>query len=390
MTDTPTGGWRMPAEWEPHDGCLMAWPTRRELWKQQFDAAVGDYVGTAAAIAAFEPVTMIAAPGHGAHARASLPGEVTVLELPIDDSWLRDSGPIFTHHPDGRRAGVDFVFNSWGEKFVPWDRDAAIATVLLDHLGEARRESPMVLEGGSITVDGAGTLITTEQCVLHPSRNPTMTRAEIEAEWRRTLGVDTVVWLPWGLVEDTHTDGHVDNVCAFVRPGTVITQSCHDPGNPNHELMAANLEVLRNAVDSSGSSLEVIEVPQHSYFDVGGDTCRNSYLNFYVANGGVVVPTADDPNDADALSIIADAFPDRDVVGVSSRLLAYGGGGIHCITQQIPAFPTSGPQRNRSATEPRREGRPVRASSRSANAESRSIEVTPVQRSGSGSHRRDR
>ncbi len=336
VTDGASGGWRMPAEWEPHDGCLMAWPTRRDLWNEHFDAAVVDYAATADAIAAFEPVTMIATPGHAAHARAALPGEVTVIELPIDDSWLRDSGPIFTLHDDGRRAGVDFVFNSWGEKFTPWDHDAAVASALLDRLGETRRGSPMVLEGGSITVDGAGTLVTTEQCVLHPSRNPEMSRAEIEAEWRRTLGVDTVVWLPSGLIEDTHTDGHVDNVCAFVRPGTVITQSCDDQRNPNHDRMAANLAVLHAAVDATGSPLEVIEVPQNSYFDVGGETYRNSYLNFYIANGGVVVPTADHPNDVDALAIIADAFPERDVVGVSSRILAYGGGGIHCITQQIP------------------------------------------------------
>ena len=327
----------MPAEWDHHDGCLMAWPTRRDLWNEQFDAAVIDYTNTAGAIAEFEPVTMIAAPGHAEHARTMLPSEVTVIELPIDDSWLRDSGPIFTIDCDGRRAGVDFVFNSWGEKFVPFDSDAAVASALLDHLDETRRSSDMVLEGGSITVDGAGTLVTTEQCVLHPSRNPEMSRADIEDEWRRTLGVDTVVWLPWGLVEDTHTDGHVDNVCAFVRPGVVITQSCDDPANPNSRRMADNLDVLRSAADSTGSPLEVIEVPQHSYFDIDGDTYRNSYLNFYVANGGVVVPTADHPNDADALAIIAEAFPDRRVVGVSSRVLAYGGGGIHCITQQLPS-----------------------------------------------------
>ncbi|MEP4650620.1 MAG: agmatine deiminase family protein, partial [Ilumatobacter sp.] len=330
MTEPDAGvgaRWRMPAEWEPHDGCLMAWPTRRDLWQEQFDAAVVDYTNTAAAIATFEPVTMIAAPGQGGEARCALPGEVTVIELPIDDSWLRDSGPVFTVDSQGRRAGVDFVFNSWGEKFAPFDADAAVAAAVLDHLGETRRDSLMVLEGGSITVDGAGTLVTTEQCVLHPSRNPEMSRAQIEAEWHRTLGVDTVVWLPWGLVEDTHTDGHVDNVCAFVRPGQVITQSCDDPTNPNHGRMAANLEVLRHAVDATGSPLEVIELPQHSYFEVGGDTHRNSYLNFYVANGGVVVPTADHGNDADALAIVSAAFPDREVVGVSSRILAYGGGG---------------------------------------------------------------
>lgn len=326
----------MPAEWEQHDGCLMAWPTRRDLWHHHFDAATAEYTATAAAIAAFEPVTMVAAPGEADLARTMLPSAVTVIELPIDDSWLRDTGPIFTLDAHGRRAGVDFGFNSWGEKFAPWDLDAAIAEALLAHLGEPRRTSDMVLEGGSITVDGAGTLITTEQCVLHPSRNPEMTRSDIERELRRTLGVDTVIWMPWGLVEDTHTDGHVDNVCAFVRPGLVITQSCDDPSNPNDRLMLENLGVLRAATDTTGSALDIIEVPQMSYFDIDETTYRTSYLNFYIASGGVVVPTADHPNDTDALAIIAQAFPDRDVVGVPSRTLAYGGGGIHCITQQWP------------------------------------------------------
>jgi len=330
----------MPAEWERHDACLMAWPTRRDLWNHHLDAAEDEYTATAAAIADFEPVTMIVAPGDVERARTKLPAAVEIVALPIDDSWARDSGPIFTLHDNRRRAGVDFVFNSWGEKFAPWDRDAAIASRVLDHLGVERRPSDMVLEGGSISVDGAGTLVTTEQCVLHPSRNPSMSRDQIEAEWRRTLGVDTVVWLPWGLVEDTHTDGHVDNVCAFVRPGVVIAQTCDDPSNPNRSRMTENLDVLRSATDASGRSIEVIPVPHASYFEIDGDPYRISYLNFYVANGGVIVPIADHPNDTDALTIIADAFPDRTVVGVASRVLAYGGGGIHCITQQVPSAPT--------------------------------------------------
>jgi agmatine deiminase len=196
----------------------------------------------------------------------------------------------------------------------------------------------MVLEGGSIAVDGTGTLVTTEQCVLHPSRNPEMSRADIEAEWGRTLGVDTVVWLPWGVVEDTHTDGHVDNVCAFVRPGVVIMQTSDDPTDPNHDRMNANLEVMRAAVDATGNAIEVIPLPHAAHIEFDGGPLRVSYLNFYIANGGVVVPTADHPNDADALAIVADAFPEREVVGVTSRVLAYGGGGIHCITQQVPSI----------------------------------------------------
>ena len=334
--------WRMPAEWEHHQGCLMAWPTRPDLWNRHLDEARSEYVATAVAIASFEPVVMIAAPDDAAGARSMLPAEVEVIEIPIDDSWIRDSGPIFTVNGagdrDGERSGADFAFNSWGEKFEPWDQDALVGRRVLEHFGVRRRPSNMVLEGGSITVDGAGTGITTVQCNRHPNRNPAMSREEVESELASMLGLDTLIWLPWGLIEDLDTDGHVDNVCTFVRPGVVLAHGAGDnPSQPNYARMSANLAVLRSSLDTAGVPLDVIEVPQASYFDIDGEPYRNSYLNFYVANGGVVVPIADHPNDAAALAIISAAFPDRAVVGVPSRVLAYGGGGVHCITQQIPS-----------------------------------------------------
>ena len=320
-------------------GCLMAWPTRRELWVHHMDAATAEYAATRRGDLGIRA---------GDDDRSTGRGRSSVGDAPVrgdGESSSRSTtrgcvtpGPIFTLDADGRRTGVDFVFNSWGEKFAPVNLDDAVAAALLDHSADTRRPSPMVLEGGSITVDGTGNArFTTEQCVPHPSRNPEMSRADIEAEWHRTLGVDTVIWLPWGLVEDIHTDGHVDNVCAFVRPGVVITQSCDDRSNPNDRLMRENLAVLHAATDTTGATLDVIEVPQMSYFEIDDAPYRTSYLNFYVANGGIVVPTADHPNDPDALAIIADAFPDREVVGVTSRVLAFGGGGIHCITQQLPS-----------------------------------------------------
>lgn len=329
---------RMPAEWTEHERCLMAWPTRAELWGDQaLDQARREYAQVARAIAEFEPVTMVALPGQGTRAAALCGEGVEVVELPIDDSWFRDSGPIFVLGPDGERAGVDFRFNAWGEKHFPWDTDDRISAALLERLGVTRIESSMILEGGSITVDGEGTLITTEQCLLHPNRNPGLSREQIEAELKARLGVTTVIWLPYGGLLDTETDGHVDGVCAFVAPGKVVVQLPGDPEHPDFERMRANRAVLEAATDARGHRLEVVDLPQSAFVDVEGKHTEVGYLNFYLANGGVVVPIAGVPADEGALAVIASAFPGRKVVGVRSRFLAFGGGGIHCITQQVPA-----------------------------------------------------
>lgn len=328
---------RMPAEWARHDGCLMAWPTRPDLWGDAYDEAKREYAGVARAIAEFEPVTMVARPGQGAEAGALCGDGVTVAELPMDDSWFRDSGPIFVLGPDGERSGIDFRFNSWGEKHHPWDADDRISALLLDRLDVPRIASSMILEGGSITVDGEGTLITTEQCLLNQNRNPGMTKDEIEAELKARLGVSTVIWLPYGGALDTETDGHVDGACAFVAPGRVLVQYPDDPAHPDFDRMRANHAVLEAATDAQGRQIEILELPQSAFVDVYGHETEVGYLNFYIANGGVVVPVAGVPADEGALAVIAAALPDRKVVGVRSRVIAYGGGGVHCITQQVPA-----------------------------------------------------
>ncbi len=328
---------RMPAEWSEHDGCLMAWPTREDLWSGVLDEAKEEYAQVARAIAAFEPVTMVAPPSHGTEAQARCGGTVTVIELPLDDSWFRDSAPLFVLDGDGNRAGVDFRFNAWGGKHHPYDADDRISRLLLEHLGVERIHSEMTLEGGSITVDGEGTLITTEQCLLHPNRNPGMDRDAIEAELTSRLGVSKVVWLPYGGLLDTETDGHVDGVCAFAAPGKVVVSLPDDPAHPDHARMRANRAVLEATTDARGRQLEVIDVPQTAFSEVAGSEVEVSYLNYYVANGGVVVPVAGLPQDEDALAVIASAHPGRKVVGVRTPVVAYGGGGVHCITQQIPA-----------------------------------------------------
>ncbi|MEU9253426.1 agmatine deiminase family protein [Streptomyces sp. NPDC048270] len=331
----------MPAEWAEHDACLMVWPTRAELWGPAFEAAKREYAAVARAIADFEPVIMIAAPGGAAEAAEACgaDADIEVVELPADDSWLRDSGPIFAHDEHGHRVGVDFRFNAWGEKHYPWAADDKLAALLLDRLGTPRVHSSMILEGGAITVDGEGTLITTEQCLLHPNRNPRMDRAGIEDELKRRLGVEKVIWLPYGGLEDTETDGHVDGVAAFVGPAKVVVSLPEDPGHPDHARMRANLAVLEASTDARGRALEIVPLPQTTHGEVAGTPVEVGYLNFYLPNGGCVVPIGGDPDsasDAEALAVLAAALPGRKVVGVPTPVLAYGGGGIHCITQQLP------------------------------------------------------
>jgi agmatine deiminase len=322
---------RYPGEWEPHERTIMGWPCRTSLWGPTIEQARADYAFVANAIADFEDVTMIAGSAQDAHAaRAACTGRVEIVELPIDDSWLRDSGPIYTVDDSGGRVAVHFDFNSWGEKFAPWDKDAEIGGLIARELGDEVRKAPMVLEGGSVISDGNGTIITTEQCLLSPSRNPSLSRGAIEellAEW---LGAERVVWLGLGLVEDRDTDGHVDLIAAFTPDRRVLVQTV-PAGNHNHERCAENAQRLGEA------GIETIEIPHLSYREVAGESVAVGYLNLYVCNGAVVVPAAGDEYDEEAMAIIGEAFPGRSIVQVPGATIAYGGGGPHCITQQVPA-----------------------------------------------------
>lgn len=325
----------MPAEWEPHERTLMGWPCRRKLWGDLIGQARADYAAVANAIARFEPVTMIAAdPADAALARAACDEGVEVVELPLDDSWLRDCGPIYVYGDNGDRLAVHFRFNAWGEKYPPWDRDAAVGGAIAEVLGDEVRRAPIVLEGGSILGDGDGTLLATEQCLLHPNRNPDLSRAEIEQALWRWLGVRSIVWLGMGLVEDRDTDGHVDLIAAFTRPGQVLLQTVA-PDNPNYDNCEANRERLQRA------AIDVVDVPFLPYVEVGGETVAAGYLNLYVCNGAVIVPVCGDDTEAEALELIGAAFPGREVVPVPGAVLAYGGGGPHCITQQVPVRSSS-------------------------------------------------
>jgi agmatine deiminase len=321
---------RTPAEWEPHERTIMGWPCRAELWGETIGQARIDYATVANAVAAFEPVTMIANAGADARAaRDACSAAVEIVQLPLDDSWLRDSGPIYTYDDDGVRLAVHFAFNAWGGKFTSWGRDAEVGGLIAQRLGDRVVTSPLVLEGGSILTDGDGTLLTTEQCLLHPNRNPSLSRAEIEAELSLRLGVDRFVWLGHGLVEDRDTDGHVDLIAAFTGRGQVLLQTVPE-GNANYDNCRENVDRL------GAAGLAVTELPLLPYVEVAGETIAASYLNLYICNGAVIVPVAGVDTDAQALSIVADAYPGREVIGVPGTVIAYGGGGPHCITQQVP------------------------------------------------------
>jgi agmatine deiminase len=328
--------YRMPAEWAEHECCLMSWPSNTHYWENHFEAIQRDYATVANAIAAFEPVLMIAAPATAQTARQLCGDNVRVLELPLNDSWVRDNGPIIVQDDKGKRLGVHFGFNAWGEKFPPFDKDAALPEALLEHLGIPRRVSKLILEGGSVAVDGEGTLITTEQCLLNKNRNPTWTKQQIEDELKLQLGVEKVIWLPYGHYFDAHTDGHIDGILAYLRPGVVLAQTQNNPSHPDYERLAKNMDVLRNTTDARGRKLEIIELPLYPEFQFENTHDAICYANFYLSNGGIIMPMGDIEEDQEALSILRKAMPGYEVVGVPAKLIAYGGGGPHCITQQVP------------------------------------------------------
>jgi agmatine deiminase len=326
----------MPAESAPHERTVMCWPAREELYGALMADAEAAHALVANTIARFEPVTMIADVGAGERAADTCGRGVDVVELPIDDSWYRDSGPIYV--TDGeRRVALDWTFNAWGGKFAPYDDDAAVARRYAASVGDVVRTIPIVLEGGAIAVDGVGTLVTTEQCLLHPNRNPLLSRMEIESVLKAELGVATIVWLPHGLALDDDTDGHVDNIAAFARPGTLLVQGCDDESEDDWLRTNVNVRCARGAIDALGEPIDVVEIPVLPFTEIGGERVVVPYLNYYVGNGVVVVPVCGHPADADMLAIIAAQYPDREVLGLDvGAVLAYGGGGIHCITQQVP------------------------------------------------------
>jgi len=264
-------------------------------------------------------------------ANRHLLAEVDVVEIPIDDSWFRDSGPIYVVD-GGRRVATNWTFNGWGGKFSPIDADVEVARRWAAHAGHEVRDIDMVLEGGSITSDGERFLATTEQCLLNPNRNPSMSKDAIEAKLVAELGMPEVIWLPHGLSLDEDTDGHVDNVAIFIAPGVMVMQGCADRSLVDHERLIENRRVAERF------DVTIREIPVLPTITYHGARVQVPYLNFYLVNGGAIVPVCGHPDDDEMLALLADFMPDREVVGLDiGGILAYGGGGIHCVTQQVPA-----------------------------------------------------
>lgn len=345
MTTPAARGFRMPPEWAPHRRCWMAWPSREDLWgrvgPRALDAACRAYAQVARAIAAFEPVTVVANPADTADVSLACGSGVDVLSLPIDDSWMRDYGPTFLTDGQGGLAVLRWRFNGYGGRYAPIDQDLALAPTIAERCDVPFFEGPIFAEGGAIHVDGEGTALVTEECLLNPNRNPDATKEDIEKALRDHLGVDVVIWLGRGLVDD-ETDGHVDEIACFAGPGRVLALTCQDRDDPNHERLQDNLTRLKNAVDAGGRPIEVIELPQPPRrMAPDGTRLPLSYVNLYLAGDadrkGVVMPAFEVSEDDRAWRILRDVFPDRQIVQIPALDIVVGGGGIHCITQQEPA-----------------------------------------------------
>ncbi|WP_414158439.1 agmatine deiminase family protein [Pseudomonas sp. BNK-45] len=343
--DTQYPAWRMPAEWVTHAATWMVWPHNQGLWESVWGVTLAevqaDFARVANAIARFEPVKLVVDPAALDSARALCTGNIQLVVQPVNDSWCRDSGPTFIVHPQQGLAGVSWRFNAWGDKSAH-DLDRSLARRLLDDLGLDCFGTPLANEGGAIHVDGEGTLITTESVLLNRNRNPGLGKAEIEAIFQRLLGVQKTIWLPGDPdhVTGDMTDGHVDGICAFARPGVLLVDATRDQGSVYAEVVRENRRALELARDARGRRFELIELFEASAaVNSQAEVFCASYTNFYLANGAVIMPAYGIAADEEAAQVLARAFPGRQVVPVRINHLAHGGGGVHCITQQQPQWP---------------------------------------------------
>ncbi len=335
-----SAGFHMPAEWYPHERCWMAWPCRRDFWGDRLSVTRETYADIANAISTFEPVVMLAPPGDVEDCRQQCSGNVTVLAVELDDSWMRDNGPNFVLDGSRNLAASIFHFNAWGKKHEPWGKDAAVGHRVAEYLGIRTFSSTIYMEGGGINVDGEGTLLVTEQNVLIDNRNPGLEKQEAEQILCAALGVDTVIWCP-GDPDDAETDGHIDGIACFLEPGRVLVETCPARGTARYDNMQANLEAISGARDAAGREIEVETIEEAYEAERQSDIFACSYINYYLANGAIIMPSFGIDRDTDARDTLTRLYPDREIVQVNVANIALGGGGIHCITQQQPVSNTN-------------------------------------------------
>lgn len=329
----------MPAEWEQHERTIIEWPVKESLvWPENHEEVMKGYANVAKAIAEFEKVTLLVNEDTIEEAKSLCGEKVELLIIPHNDAWCRDNGPTFLWNEKKQLAAINWKFNAWGERFIPYDLDNAVAYKVLEHFKVPCFDANLVLEGGSIHVDGEGTLLTTKECLLNKNRNPHLSKDDIENQVKKHLGVKKIIWLNQGLFGD-ETDGHVDNIACFARPGVILLQTCKDPEDPNYAITNENLAILRNSKDALGRHIEIIEIPQPPARYYNEVPLTLSYLNFYLVNEGLILPIfGEDAKETDkqAEEILQKVYPNRKIVTVDGMALIKEGGNVHCITQQMP------------------------------------------------------
>ncbi len=353
MPDVELANYRWPAEWEPHESTWVAWPVSQDTWPGIFERIPAAFARFVAAIARFEPVNILAG-GDGVAAggrrlvdkardEAAAKFEVRWVDISVNDSWCRDHGPIFLNRRRGIQEGppqviVDWDYNAWGGKYPPWDLDAEVARTVAERLAIPTVRPGVILEGGAIEGNGAGTLMTTESCLLNPNRNPGLDRSDVEALLQKYMQVDTILWLPGHGIIGDDTDGHIDQVARFANERTVLLAAPFDDDAPEASDLRANFNVVVDSKNSAGDSLQPIPLKMPSPKFQQEHRLPACYCNFYMANGAVIVPTFDDPADDEAKQVLQDVFPEHAIVGVSAIDLVWGLGAFHCMTQQQPTL----------------------------------------------------
>ncbi|WP_032881781.1 agmatine deiminase [Acinetobacter sp. WC-323] len=346
----------MPAEWEPQQCIWMIWPYRTDNWRQDAAPAQQAFAQVATAISRTTPVYMAVPKTEMHKAKRIMPADITLVEIESDDAWMRDTGPTIVKDQSGNNIAIDWIFNAWGGEngglYSNWDKDLKVASQVAHFHSIDLYKSSLILEGGAIHVDGEGTLLTTEECLLNPNRNPELTRSQIEDELSKLLNIKQFIWLPLGVYND-ETDGHIDNMCCFVRAGEVALHWTEDKDDPQYERSVAALKVLETTKDAQGRTFKVWKLPapgplystEEETISVEkglaierfeGNRLAGSYVNYLISNKQIIFPLLDERTDEQAKALFQQMYPDYLITGVPAREILLGGGNIHCITQQIP------------------------------------------------------